>query len=216
MRSLFETLVDCRSNTSTTPTHDTHPQCVLSSHHPSAQTALHPQPAQHQSGPPCPEPLPWWHVRRTRKASRQVQTHRQTQTRQTDRRNQNSQTQTKVRQNDIVRRRRTSEDTDETTTEQQRSQFAVVEDESTKHLIVDNLAATTDTNHTMPSDNIDESPMTVTRTWEEVFRRLDQWDVVDKLRALHLKSSDSTSSTGFLPFKSPDIAHLMANTARRV
>jgi hypothetical protein len=68
----------------------------------------------------------------------------------------------------------------------------------------------------MPSDNIDESPMTVTRTWEEVFRRLDQWDVVDKLRALHLKSSDSTNSTGFLPFKSPDIAHLMADTARRV
>jgi hypothetical protein len=58
--------------------------------------------------------------------------------------------------------------------------------------------------------------MTVTRTWEEVFRRLDQWDVVDKLRALHLKSSDSTSSTGFLPFKSPDIAHLMADTAQRV
>ena len=113
-------------------------------------------------------------------------------------------------------RQRTSKDTDETTTEQQRSQFAVVEDESTKQLIVDNLAATTDTNHTMPADNIDESPMTVTRTWEEVFRRLDQWDVVDKLWALHLKSSDSTSSTGFLPFKSPDIAHLMANTARRV
>ncbi len=162
----------------------------------------------------------------------------------TDRCNQNSQTQTKVRQDDIVRSRRTSKDTDETTTEQQRSQFAVIEDESTKHLIVDNLqssktnrrniqfavvedestkylivdnlAATTDTIHTMPADNIDESPMTVTRTWEEVFRRLDQWDVVDKLQALHLKSSDSTSSTGFLPSKSPDIAHLMANTARRV
>jgi hypothetical protein len=33
---------------------------------------------------------------------------------------------------------RTSKDTDETTIEQQRSQFAVVEDESTKQLIVDN------------------------------------------------------------------------------
>ena len=42
-------------------------------------------------------------------------------------------------------------------------QFAVVEDESKKHLIVDNLAGTTDTNHTMPADNIDESPMTVAR-----------------------------------------------------
>ena len=107
---------------------------------------------------------------------------------------------TKVRQDDIVRRSRTSKNTDKTTTEQQRSQFAVLEDKSTKHLIADNLAATTDTNHTMPSDNIDESPMTVTRTWEEVFRRLDQWDVVDKLRALHLKPSDSSNSTGFLPF----------------
>jgi hypothetical protein len=68
-----------------------------------------------------------------------------------------------------------------------------------KQLIVANLEATTDTNHTMPADNIDDSPMTVTRTWEEVFRRLNQWDVVDKLRALHLKSSDSTSSRGFLP-----------------
>jgi hypothetical protein len=102
------------------------------------------------------------------------------------------------------------------TTKKQRSQFAVVKDKLTKHLIVHNLAATTDTNHTMPADNIDESPMTVTCTWEGVFRRLDQWDVVDKLRALHLKSSDSTSSTGFLPFKSPDIAHLMANIARMV
>jgi hypothetical protein len=68
----------------------------------------------------------------------------------------------------------------------------------------------------MPADDIDDSPMTLTRTWEEVFRRLDQWDVVEKLRALHLKSAASTSSTGFLPFKSPDVAHLMANTARRV
>ena len=45
---------------------------------------------------------------------------------------------------------RTSKDTDESTTEQQRSQFAVVEDESTKQLIVDNLAATTDTNPPCP------------------------------------------------------------------
>ena len=68
----------------------------------------------------------------------------------------------------------------------------------------------------MPADEIDNSPLTMTRTWEEVFGRLDQWDVVDKLRALHLKASTSTSSTGFLQFKSPDIAHLMANTSRRV
>ena len=85
-----------------------------------------------------------------------------------------------------------------------------------KQLIVANLEATTDTNHTMPADNIDDSPMTVTRAWEEVFKRLDQWGVVDKLWGLHLKSSNSTSSTGFLPFKSPDIAHLMANTAQMV
>ena len=121
--------------------------------------------------------------RRTDRRKRDRQTG-QTDANTTDRRNQSSQTQTKVRQDDNVRLRRTSKDTDETTTEQQRSQFAVVEDkstkhlivegESTKHLIVDNLAATTDTNHTMPADNIDESPMTVTRTWEEVFRRLDQ------------------------------------------
>jgi hypothetical protein len=68
----------------------------------------------------------------------------------------------------------------------------------------------------MPADDIDDSPLTMTRTWEEVFGRLDQWDVVDKLWALHLKSSTSTNSTGFLQFKSPDIAHLMANTSQRV
>ncbi len=68
----------------------------------------------------------------------------------------------------------------------------------------------------MPAADIDNSPLTMTRTWEEVFGRLDQWDVVDKVRALHLKSSTSTSSTGFLQFKSPDIAHLVANTSRRV
>ena len=56
----------------------------------------------------------------------------------TDRRTQNRQTQTEVRQDDNVRSRRTSEDTDEMTTERQRSQFAVVKDEATKHLIVDN------------------------------------------------------------------------------
>jgi hypothetical protein len=110
--------------------------------------------------------------------------------------------------------KRTSEDIDKTTTEQQRSQFAVVEDN--KQLIVDNLAAISNTNTTMPVADIDNSPLTMTRMWEEVFGRLDQWDVVDKLRALHLKSSTSTSSTGFLQFKSPDIAHLVANTSRRV
>jgi hypothetical protein len=78
------------------------------------------------------------------------------------------------------------------------------------------LAATSNTYTTMPVADIDNSILTMTRTWEEVFGRLDQWDVVDKLRALHLKSSTSTSSTGFLQFKSPDIAHLVANTSRRV
>ena len=89
---------------------------------------------------------------------------------------------------------------------------------TTNQLIIDNnLAATFDTTYIiMPVADIDDSPLTMTRTWEEVFERLDQWDVVDKLRALHLKSSTSTSATGFLQFKSPDIAHLMANTSRRV
>ncbi len=68
----------------------------------------------------------------------------------------------------------------------------------------------------MPIADIDDSPLTMTSTWEEMFKSLDQWDVVDKLRALHLKSSTSTIATGFLQFKSPDIAHLMANTSRRV
>jgi hypothetical protein len=109
-----------------------------------------------------------WHVRRTRKAG-QAQTHRQTQTRQTDtirtdRHNQNRQTQTgrtgrrnrirqtptEVRQDVNTRSRQTSKDTDKTTTKQQRSQFAVVEDESMKQLIVDNLATTFDTNKTCP------------------------------------------------------------------
>ncbi len=68
----------------------------------------------------------------------------------------------------------------------------------------------------MPVADIDDSPLTMARTWAEVLERLDQWDIVNKLRALHLKSSTSTSATGFLQFKSPDIAHLMANTSRRV
>jgi hypothetical protein len=68
----------------------------------------------------------------------------------------------------------------------------------------------------MPAADIDDSPLTMTRMWEEVFGRLDQWDMVDKLRVLHLKSSTSTSSTGFLQLKSPDIAHFVANTSRRV
>jgi hypothetical protein len=119
----------------------------------------------------------------------------QTDANETDRHKQDRQTQTEVRQDDNVRSRRTSKDTDKTTTEQQRSQFAVVEDEATKQLIVGNPTATPESNQTMPADDIDDSPMTVTRTWEEVFRRLNQWDVVNKLRALHMKSSDRTSST---------------------
>ncbi len=90
----------------------------------------------------------------------------------TGRRNRIKQTQTEVRQGDNIRLRRTGEDTDKTTTEQQRSQFAVVEDD--KQLIVDNLAATSNTNTTMPAADIDDSPLTMTRTWEEVFGRLDQ------------------------------------------
>ena len=144
---------------------------------------------------------------------------RQTESEQTDadrtgRRNRIKQTQTEVRQADNIRLRWTSKDTDKTTTEQQRSQFAVVEDD--EQLIVDNLSATSNTNTTMPAADIDDSPLMMTRTWEEVFGSLDQWDVVDKLRALHLKLSTNTSSTGFLQFKSPDIAHLVANTSRRV
>jgi hypothetical protein len=73
----------------------------------------------------------------TDRQDRQTQT-QQTDANTTDRRNQNSQTQTKVRQDDNVRSRRTSKDTDKTTsTELQRSQFAVVEDELTKHLTGD-------------------------------------------------------------------------------
>jgi hypothetical protein len=45
-----------------------------------------------------------------------------------------------------------------------------------EQLIVDNLAATSNTNTTMPSTDIDDSPLTMTRTWEDVFGRLDQWD----------------------------------------
>jgi hypothetical protein len=96
---------------------------------------------------------------RRRRTDRREQD-RQTQTGQTDasttgRRNWNRQTQTEVRQDDSIRSRRKSKDTDKTTTEQQRSQFAVVEDKSTKQLIVDNLAATTETNTTMPADDIE-------------------------------------------------------------
>jgi hypothetical protein len=100
---------------------------------PSQYTTVPLQPHLHFNEPP-------WHVRRTRKAA-QAQTHRQTQTGQTDanttgRRNRNRQTQTEIRQDDNIRSSRTSKDTDETTTKQQRSQFAVVEDESTKQLII--------------------------------------------------------------------------------
>ncbi|KAI2494816.1 hypothetical protein MHU86_19711 [Fragilaria crotonensis] len=57
------------------------------------------------------------------------------------------------------------------------------------------------------------SPMTMTSTWEDVFRALDQWEVVPKLNRLHTKSNSiNTESTGFVHLCSPDIAHLMVNT----
>ena len=57
------------------------------------------------------------------------------------------------------------------------------------------------------------SPMTMTSTWEDVFRALDQWEVVPKLDRLHSKSNSiNTESTGFVHLCSPDIAHLMVNT----
>ncbi len=60
------------------------------------------------------------------------------------------------------------------------------------------------------------SPMTMTLSWEEVFRRLDQWSVVEKLRDLHAKSNAGTSPTGFVRFGSPDIAHLVVDTQEEV
>ncbi|KAI2489102.1 hypothetical protein MHU86_25491 [Fragilaria crotonensis] len=53
----------------------------------------------------------------------------------------------------------------------------------------------------------------MTSTWEDVFRALDQWEVVPKLNRLHTKSNSiNTESTGFVHLCSPDIAHLMVNT----
>ncbi|KAI2507344.1 hypothetical protein MHU86_7064 [Fragilaria crotonensis] len=57
------------------------------------------------------------------------------------------------------------------------------------------------------------SPMTMTSTCEDVFRTLDQWDIVPKLSSLHMKSNSiNTESTGFVHLCSPDIAHFMVNT----
>ncbi len=96
-----------------------------------------------------------------RKHDRQTQSE-QTDANRTGRRNRIRQMQTEVRQDDNIRSRRTSKGTDKTTTKQQRSQFAVVEDESTKQLIVDNLSTTSDTNTTMPAADIDNSSLTIT------------------------------------------------------
>ncbi|KAI2502880.1 hypothetical protein MHU86_11549 [Fragilaria crotonensis] len=53
----------------------------------------------------------------------------------------------------------------------------------------------------------------MTSTWEDVFRPLDQWEVVPKLNRLHTKSNSiNTESTGFVHLCLPDIAHLMVNT----
>ena len=57
------------------------------------------------------------------------------------------------------------------------------------------------------------SPMTMTLTWLDVFRKLDQWEVVEKLSALNSKTNSvSTNSTGFVHLCSPEVAHLMVNT----
>ncbi|KAI2502886.1 hypothetical protein MHU86_11555 [Fragilaria crotonensis] len=53
----------------------------------------------------------------------------------------------------------------------------------------------------------------MTLTWLDVFRKLDQWEVVEKLSALNSKTNSvSTNSTGFVHLCSPEVAHLMVNT----
>jgi hypothetical protein len=49
--------------------------------------------------------------------------------------------------------------------------------------------------------------MITTRQWVNVFRDLDQWDVVSKLLNMHLSANASTSATGLSRPCSPNVAH---------
>ncbi len=62
----------------------------------------------------------------------------------------------------------------------------------------------------------DESPMVTTLTWADVFRKMDHWEEIPKLREIHRIAGTSTKPTGLARRCSPYVAHLMVNPRGRV
>ena len=56
-----------------------------------------------------------------------------------------------------------------------------------------------------------DSPVITTLQWVDVFKDLDQWEVVPKIFDMHLSANASTSATGLSRLCSPSVAHLMVD-----
>ena len=56
-----------------------------------------------------------------------------------------------------------------------------------------------------------DSPVITTSQWVDVFKDLDQWEVVPKIFDMHLSANASTSATGLSRLCSPNVAYLMVD-----
>ena len=91
-------------------------------------------------------------------------------------------------------------------------------DKKAAHTILENKRRTTKTKikfklaatrrpDTMGTPLTHASPLIITGKWNEAFKPLDHWDVVNKFRALHKRPRNERED--FLRFASPDISHLV-------
>ena len=61
-----------------------------------------------------------------------------------------------------------------------------------------------------------DSPMITTSQWKDVFRQLDQWDALPKLRDIHREANSSITATWLARLCSPNVAYLVVDTAGEI
>ncbi len=68
----------------------------------------------------------------------------------------------------------------------------------------------------MSQTNTSDFPMITTAQWKDVFRQLDQWDTLPKLREIHRGASSGMTATWFARLCSPNVAYLGVDTAGEI
>jgi hypothetical protein len=68
----------------------------------------------------------------------------------------------------------------------------------------------------MSQTNTSDSPMITTAQWKDVFRQLDQWDALPKLREIHWGANSGMTATWLARLCSPNVAYLVVDTAGKI